>query len=103
MACHSFLLTGFWLFITSAVEVIVANVRALVLRAPGANCDLEAAYALEVAGATAERVHVNRLRERPALLHDYQILLIPGGFTYGDDVAAGKILAVQLQTFLADT
>lgn len=81
----------------------MAAVRALILRAPGANCDLEAAFALEQAGANADRVHINRLRERPALLHDYQLLLIPGGFTYGDDVAAGKILAVQLQTFLADT
>lgn len=81
----------------------MAAVRALILRAPGANCDLEAAYALEQAGAHVERYHINRLRERPALLHDFQLLLIPGGFTYGDDVAAGKILAVQLQTFLADT
>ncbi len=81
----------------------MADVRALILRAPGANCDLEAAFALEQAGAKTERVHINRLRERPALLQDYQLLLIPGGFTYGDDVAAGKILAVQLQTFLADS
>jgi phosphoribosylformylglycinamidine synthase I len=81
----------------------VAPIRALILRAPGANCDLEAAFALERAGATPERVHINRLRERPQLLDEYQLLLIPGGFTYGDDVAAGKILAVQLRTFLADT
>lgn len=81
----------------------MAQVRALILRAPGANCDLEAAFALEQAGAKPERVHINRLRERHTLLHEYQLLLIPGGFTYGDDVAAGKILAVQLQTFLADT
>ncbi|MBL8822136.1 MAG: phosphoribosylformylglycinamidine synthase I [Planctomycetia bacterium] len=80
----------------------MADVRALILRAPGANCDQEAAFALEQAGAKPDLVHINRLRERPALLHDYQLLLIPGGFTYGDDVAAGKILAVQLQTFLAD-
>src|SRR5207253_1543833 len=53
-------------------------------------------------GAAAERVHINRLREKPALLRDYQILAIPGGFTYGDDVAAGKILAVQLAHYLAD-
>ncbi len=79
------------------------DIRALILRAPGANCDMEAAFALEQAGALPERIHVNRLRERPTLLNDYQILLIPGGFTYGDDVAAGKILAVQLQTFLAET
>jgi phosphoribosylformylglycinamidine synthase len=78
-------------------------VKALVLRAPGANCDCEAQFALERAGAIAERVHINRLREQPSLLHKYQILVIPGGFTYGDDVAAGKILAVQLSHFLWDT
>jgi phosphoribosylformylglycinamidine synthase len=76
--------------------------RALILRAPGANCDTEAAFAFTQAGAVAERMHVNRLREHPALLQNYQILVIPGGFTYGDDVAAGKILANELQHFLGD-
>src|SRR5262249_8713462 len=42
------------------------------------------------------------LREQPRLLREYQILIIPGGFTYGDDVAAGKILANQLAHFLED-
>jgi phosphoribosylformylglycinamidine synthase len=74
----------------------------LVLRAPGANCDAEAVFAFELAGAAVERVHINRLKENAALLGCYQVLCIPGGFTYGDDVAAGKILAVQLRTFLSD-
>src|SRR5262245_25220034 len=81
---------------------VMATPRVLVLRAPGANCDGEAQFAFEQAGALAERVHVNRLREQPALLHRYQVLVIPGGFTYGDDVAAGKILANQLSHFLGD-
>src|SRR5262249_1711275 len=76
--------------------------RVLILRAPGANCDGEAQFAFEQAGALAERVHINRLREQPNLLHRYQILVVPGGFTYGDDVAAGKILANQLAHFLGD-
>lgn len=76
--------------------------RVLILRAPGANCDAETQFAFEQAGALAERVHINRLREKPDLLHKYQILAIPGGFTYGDDVAAGKILGNQLSVFLAD-
>ena len=80
----------------------MATPRVLILRAPGANCDAEAQFAFELAGALAERVHINRLREQPALLHQYQILVIPGGFTYGDDVAAGKILANQLRHFLGD-
>jgi phosphoribosylformylglycinamidine synthase len=80
----------------------MATPRALILRAPGANCDGEAQFAFEQAGAVAERIHINRIRQEPGLLHRFQILVIPGGFTYGDDVAAGKILAVQLSYFLAD-
>src|ERR687884_1289452 len=80
----------------------MATPRVLILRAPGANCDLEAQFAFEQAGAMAERVHINRLREQPGLLQRYQVLVVPGGFTYGDDVAAGKILANQLSHFLGD-
>lgn len=80
----------------------MAKPRVMILRAPGANCDAEAQFAFELAGAVAERVHINRLRENPKLLHAYQTLVVPGGFTYGDDVAAGKILAVQLKHFLGD-
>src|ERR1700759_5627398 len=80
----------------------MAKPRVLVLRAPGANCDAEAAFAFEQAGATAERVHINRLREDLKLTSQYQILVVPGGFTFGDDVAAGKILANQLTVFLGD-
>src|ERR1700680_963528 len=77
--------------------------RAMILRAPGANCDGEAEFAFNQAGAQAERLHINRLRENPKLLHQYQILVVPGGFTSGDDVASGKILANQLRFFLEDT
>jgi phosphoribosylformylglycinamidine synthase I len=76
--------------------------RALILRSPGANCDAESQFAFEHAGARAVRIHINRLRENPALFRSYQILMVPGGFTYGDDVAAGKILALQMQHFLGD-
>ena len=62
----------------------MAKPRALILRAPGANCDGETQFALEQAGALAERLHINRLREQPSLLHRFQILVVPGGFTYGD-------------------
>jgi phosphoribosylformylglycinamidine synthase len=81
----------------------MATVRVLILRAPGANCDAETQFAFELAGASAERVHVNRLREQPVLLDHYQVLVLPGGFAHGDDVAAGKILAVQLEHFLTDS
>ncbi len=74
----------------------MAGPKAIVLRAAGTNCDRETQYALELGGFEAERVHVFRLMENPAALRDYQFLVIPGGFSYGDDVAAGKILANQM-------
>jgi phosphoribosylformylglycinamidine synthase subunit PurQ / glutaminase len=79
----------------------MATPRVLILRAPGANCDAETQFAFELAGARPERIHVNRLRERPALVQEFQILVVPGGFTYGDDVGSGKILANQLACFSA--
>jgi phosphoribosylformylglycinamidine synthase len=80
----------------------MAQPNVLILRAPGTNCDAETAFAFERAGAKAELVHVNRLLESPARLAGFQILCIPGGFSYGDDVAAGRILANQIQHHLAD-
>ena len=76
--------------------------RAMVLRAAGTNCDKESQYALELAGFSAERVHLFRVMERPGLLDEVQLLMIPGGFSYGDDVAAGKIFANQILHHLAE-
>jgi phosphoribosylformylglycinamidine synthase len=75
--------------------------RAIVLRAPGTNCDEEAAYALERAGALAQTWHINRVIETPAGLDQFQILVIPGGFSYGDDLGAGRILATRISTTLS--
>ncbi|MDD5134016.1 MAG: phosphoribosylformylglycinamidine synthase I [Phycisphaerae bacterium] len=77
-------------------------VKAIVLRAAGINCGLETQYALELSGAEAERIHINRIIESPDVLEDCQIVVIPGGFSYGDDVAAGKILANQIIHHLSD-
>lgn len=74
----------------------MSEIRAVVLRAAGINCDVETEYALELAGAVAERVHINRIIEDRRLLERYQLIVVPGGFSYGDDVAAGKILANQI-------
>jgi len=76
--------------------------RVLILRAPGTNCDLETAFAFERAGGRPERIHVNRLLEQGGLLNDFQILCLAGGFSYGDDIAAGRILGTQIQHRLAD-
>ncbi|MCI0499246.1 MAG: phosphoribosylformylglycinamidine synthase I [Planctomycetales bacterium] len=78
------------------------KVKAIVLRAAGINCDMETEHALGLAGARAERVHINRVIDSPAMLDGCQILVVPGGFSYGDDVAAGKILANQVIHHLSD-
>jgi len=78
------------------------DVNAIVLRAAGINCDMETEHALRQAGAEAERIHINRVFDNPAMLDAYQILVVPGGFSYGDDVAAGKILANQIVHHLSD-
>lgn len=74
----------------------MAQIKVLVLRTAGTNCDGETCHAFGLAGAVSETVHVNQLIANPALLDEYQILALPGGFSYGDDIAAGKILANQL-------
>jgi phosphoribosylformylglycinamidine synthase len=57
---------------------------------------------MELAGAGTQLLHINRLLENPRLLDQFQILLFPGGFSYGDDIAAGKILANQIAHHLRD-
>lgn len=76
--------------------------RALILRAPGTNCDGESAFAFQQAGAQTEFVHIQRLLEEPQLAAQAQILCFPGGFSYGDDIAAGRILANQIRHHLRD-
>lgn len=78
------------------------SVKVIVLRTAGTNCDKETAFAFERAGASTELVHMNALRSKEKSLHDYQILAIPGGFTYGDDIASGKIVANELKFKLKD-
>jgi phosphoribosylformylglycinamidine synthase len=76
--------------------------RVLILRAPGSNCDQEAAFAFDTAGGKSEVVHLNRLLENPRLAQGYQILAIPGGFSYGDDISAGRIFGNQMRHHLRD-
>lgn len=76
--------------------------RVCILRTDGTNCDRETAFAFELCGAQPDFVHVNELRSGLKRLTDYALLAIPGGFSYGDDVLSGKILAVELISRLQD-
>lgn len=69
----------------------------LILQATGTNRDSDAAYAVELAGGHPAVLHVNKLREDPHLLHEHQMLVLPGGFSYGDALGAGRLLATDLR------
>ena len=76
--------------------------RALVLRTAGTNCDKETAFAFSEAGAECAFVHINELKNKTQRLSEYHILVLSGGFSYGDDIAAGKILANELKYALGN-
>jgi len=80
----------------------MVKVNVLVLRGPGTNCDQETAYAFQQAGAVTSICHINALIRHERRLVDYQVLVIPGGFAYGDDIAAGKVLANELKLKLGE-
>jgi phosphoribosylformylglycinamidine synthase subunit PurQ / glutaminase len=84
------------------VATIMSKVNVLVLRGPGTNCDQETAFAFQQAGATTSVCHINTLIRHERRLADYQVLVIPGGFVYGDDIAAGKVLANEMKLKLGD-
>lgn len=76
--------------------------KVLILRTAGTNCDQETAFAFKKTDAEVDLAHINKLFKRSVSLDGYHILAIPGGFTYGDDIAAGKILANELRYKLAE-
>lgn len=76
--------------------------KALVLHAPGTNRDYDAQKALTLAGANAEIVHISELKEGTKKMTDYQLLVLPGGFSYADALGAGKFLAYNLVKYFFD-
>lgn len=74
------------------------EINALVLTGYGLNCDYETAYAFELAGAKAVRVHINSLIDGSASLKNFQILVFIGGFSWADDHGAGVVQAVRMKT-----
>ncbi len=81
----------------------MSKVRVLLLRAPGINRDVDAQIAFEAAGADmVDSALIKELVSKEKKLKDYQILMIPGGFTYGDDISAGRIMANEIRFRLAE-
>jgi len=78
------------------------KLKVLILYGYGINCDNETRFGFELAGAEAEKVHVNQLINGEKKLKDFQIMAIPGGFSFGDDIGAGKVLATKIKYNLAE-
>lgn len=78
------------------------DVKVLILRTAGTNCDQETAFAFKDCGARVDLVHVQQLLKGAKDLKDYHILVFPGGFSYGDDISAGRILANELRLKLGE-
>ena len=76
--------------------------QVLILQATGTNRDPDTARAVEQAGGQPVILHVNELRKRPARLHDFQMFILPGGFSYGDALGAGRLLAADMRWLLQD-
>lgn len=75
-------------------------VKVLVLTGDGVNCERESAHAFEMYGAHTEIIHINDLEGQANHIHNYQILVLPGGFSFGDDLGSGKVFALKIEKFL---
>ncbi|RKY36948.1 MAG: phosphoribosylformylglycinamidine synthase, partial [Candidatus Omnitrophota bacterium] len=80
----------------------MSKIKVLVLRTAGTNCDQETKTAFEFLGAGVDVLHINNFIKSRYRIYDYQILALPGGFTYGDDISAGRVLANQLRFLLEE-
>jgi phosphoribosylformylglycinamidine synthase subunit PurQ / glutaminase len=80
----------------------VTHPQVLILQATGTNRDQDAAHAIEAAGGRPVILHVNDLRAAPSRLNDAQMLLLPGGFSYGDALGAGRLWATDLRWLFQD-
>ena len=80
---------------TCELRSCMSNPKALVIRTAGTNCDVELCRAFTLAGALAESIHLDRLIANPSLIAQFDLIGFPGGFSYGDDIASGRIKAMH--------
>jgi len=74
--------------------------RVLVLRTAGTNCNVETSFAFAQCGASVDEVHIEEILAHRVTMKDYHILVLPGGFSYGDDIASGRVFANELRVRL---
>ncbi|NYZ73904.1 phosphoribosylformylglycinamidine synthase I [Candidatus Micrarchaeota archaeon] len=73
------------------------SLKALLLYGYGINCENESKYAIEKSGGKADILHLNKVLENSKLLEDYNMLMIPGGFSFGDDLGSGKVFGNKMR------
>ena len=78
-------------------------VKVAIMRTAGTNCNEETEHAFKLVGAEVEQLHVNDLIKKLRNLKEFDVVVIPGGFSYGDYVSAGAILASQLNSKLKES
>lgn len=76
--------------------------RGMILQAPGINCDPETAHAVDASGGEAVPVHISELEDGSRRIRDFDMLWVPGGFSYGDSIRAGAILGATLRVQFAE-
>ena len=84
------------------IAMIKLKPKALILCGDGVNCERETAKAFEISGALTKTVHINDLLESPKMLKDFQFMALPGGFSFGDELGSGKIMALKIKYGLKD-
>lgn len=85
---------------SAAIICRMARPSALIVTAAGINCDRELAHAFDIAGASPEFVHLNELVAQPSAIERFDLIGLPGGFSFGDAVAAGRIMAQVMRLHL---
>ncbi|HEA66196.1 MAG TPA: phosphoribosylformylglycinamidine synthase subunit PurQ [Desulfobacterales bacterium] len=79
------------------------DVNVLVLTGYGLNCDHETAHSVSIAGGKSHRVHINSVLDQTVAIDQFQIIVLGGGFSWGDDHGAGVIEAVRLKKILGES
>ena len=80
----------------------MTQIKVLVLFGDGINCERETANAFRHFGTSTEIIHINNLLETPKSIHNFDIMAIPGGFSFGDELGSGKLMALKIKHGLMD-
>lgn len=69
--------------------------KAIVISGDGINCESETRFGLDLAGFQSQECHIAALLANPKILNNFSLLVLPGGFSFGDEIASGKVIAIK--------